>query len=490
MKIQIKCLSIVSTLIASLGLMLTNPAKAQTFTTLHSFTNSPDGTGPEGNLALSGGTLYGAASGGGTNGSGTVFSISTSGSNYTNLYSFSGSDGASPSTGVIVTGGTVYGTTFGGGTTGDGTVFAVSTNGSNFMTLHNFSALLPGPDGFYVNSDGASPLNEGLISSVNTLFGTAGMGGTNGSGTVFSFNTITTNFDTLYNFTLLDPVYYTNSDGSDPESSLLLSGNVLYGTCNSGGSLGWGTVFSVSTNGTNYTVLHVFAAARGNSASVDTNSDGFGPTEAGLILSGNTLYGTASGGGTNGYGTIFSLNTSGTNFTVLHTFNYNDGDDPLAGLIMSGNTLFGTTWLGGTNGNGTVFSLNTDGLHFTVLHNFTALSGSGTNSDGAKPTGGLVLSGNTLYGTAQYGGSAGDGTVFSLTVTLSVTPQLAITLLGTNVILNWPTNAAGFTLESATNLTPQAIWVTNAPPPVVVGTNNAVTNGIFGTRKFYRLISQ
>jgi uncharacterized repeat protein (TIGR03803 family) len=483
MKIHLKCLFPLSTLLAALGLILTNPAAAQTFTTLHSFTNSLDGAGPFGNLALSGGILYGAAFGGGTNGSGMVFAVSTSGLNYTNLHSFSGPDGASPSGGVILSGGVVYGTTFGGGTTGNGTVFALNPNGSNFMTLHNFSAIIPGPDGFYVNSDGASPLNQGLISSGNILYGTAGMGGTNGSGTVFSFNIATTNFDTLYNFSLLDPRYYTNSDGGYPESGLLVSDSTLYGTTSSGGPNigGSGTVFAISTNGTNYTVLHNFAALSGN-------SDGFGPAGAGLILSGNTLYGTASGGGTNGYGTIFSLNTSGTNFAVLHTFNYSDGDDPVAGLTMSGNVLFGTTELGGTNGNGTVFSLNTDGSHFTVLHHFTELSGSGTNSDGAKPGGGLVLSGNTLYGTAQGGGSSGHGTVFSLTVVLPVSPpQLTIIPSGTNVILNWPTNAAGFTLESTTNLAAPAVWITNAPPPVVVGTNNVVTNGITGSRKFYRL---
>jgi hypothetical protein len=67
---------------------------------------------------------------------------------------------------------------------------------------------------------------------------------------------------------------------------------------------------------------------------------------------------------------------------------------------------------------------------------------------------------------------------------------LNLHLSGTNVVVTWPTNAAGFTLESATNLASPAIWITNAPPPVVVGTNNAVTNGISGTRKFYRLIGE
>ena len=53
---------------------------------------------------------------------------------------------------------------------------------------------------------------------------------------------------------------------------------------------------------------------------------------------------------------------------------------------------------------------------FTTLHSFTATAGAYpyTNSDGAFPTAGLILSGNTLYGTAQGRGSSGSGTVFAV----------------------------------------------------------------------------
>ena len=109
-----------------------------------------------------------------------------------------------------------------------------------------------------------------------------------------------------------------------------------------------------------------------------TNSDGALPY-AGLILSGNTLYGTAIGG-TNGNGTVFAINTNGMGFTTLHTFTASDpntitnsdGADPFAGLILSGNTLYGTADVGGTNGTGTVFAVNTNGTGFTTLYNFTA----------------------------------------------------------------------------------------------------------------------
>src|SRR5438067_1168653 len=106
-------------------------------------------------------------------------------------------------------------------------------------------------------------------------------------------------------------------------------------------------------------------------------------------------------------------------FTTLHTFTGgNDGALPWTGLITnsSGNTLYGTARGGGDAGNGTLFAVNTDGSGFTNLHSFAATStnssGAHTNGDGTIPNDRLLLSGNTFYGTAQQGGGSGAGTVF------------------------------------------------------------------------------
>ena len=110
-------------------------------------------------------------------------------------------------------------------------------------------------------------------------------------------------------------------------------------------------------------------------------------------------------------------------------------------------------------------------------HSFTG------DSDGAEPLAGLILSGNTLYGTAPFGGSSGNGTVFSL----FIPPKLTVISSGTFVILTWPTNAAGFTLQSTTNLVSPAAWTTVSPEPVVLNGQNTVTNPVSGTQQFYRL---
>jgi uncharacterized repeat protein (TIGR03803 family) len=377
---------------------------------LHDFTGGNDGAAPVAGLVLSGNTLYGTANAGGTNGSGTVFAINTNGTGFTNLYSFSAtdtngcnSDGADPEAVLLLSGNTLYGLANGGGSSGNGTVFSVNTNGTGFTNLYSFSAT----DGNGNNRDGANPQGP-LTLSGNTLYGTAAYGGSSGAGTVFAVTTNGTGFTNLYSFT-------GGNDGSFPLAGLILSGNTLYGTANAGGTNGSGTVFAINTNGVGFTKLYSFSATDTNGF----NNDGADP-EAGLTLSGSTLYGTAEYGGSSGTGTVFAINTNGASFTNLYSFSAtdtngcnNDGANPEARLLLSGATLYGTVNLGGNSDNGTVFSVNTNGSGFAALSSFSATDGNGDNSDGASPQTHLVLSGNTLYGVATYGGSSGNGTVFA-----------------------------------------------------------------------------
>jgi uncharacterized repeat protein (TIGR03803 family) len=257
---------------------------------------------------------------------------------------------------------------------------------------------------FTNGSDGAGP-QAGLVLSGDTLYGTTVSGGSSGNGTVFKASVDGTSYTVLHHFN------YTA--GANPYAALLLSGSTLYGTTRLGGSSGWGTVFAMGTNGAGFTLLHQFSAATGTPA---TNSGGALP-HAKLILSasGTTLYGAATSGGKWGNGTLFAVNTDGTGFTNLYSFaatagspgTNGDGAMPYGGLILSGNTLYGAAVNGGNSGYGTVFALTTNGLNFTTLHHF------GWNSDGAYPRT-MILSGNTLYGTCNSGGTSGNGTVYAV----------------------------------------------------------------------------
>jgi uncharacterized repeat protein (TIGR03803 family) len=443
-----------------------------TFTTLHHFTNGiSDGSSPQAGLILSGNTLYGTTVSGGS-GAGTVFRINTDGTGYTNLHNFNGSGGANPYAELVLSGSTLYGTTYSGGS-GYGIVFAVSTNSTGFTNLHSCP---PTSGASSTNAEGANPI-AGLVLAGNTLYGTARFGGTSGMGTVFAIHTDGSGFTNLHHFTATSGPSFTNSDGTVPSATLTLSGGRLYGTANSGGSSGYGTIFALSTNGTGFTVLHSFNWTDG------------GAYPHALTISGNTLYGTANSGGPLGYGTVFAIKTNGTSFATVHAFtSSDDGANPNANLILSADTLYGTALGGGKGNKGTVFAVSTNGADFRTLHNFTATSGvSSTNSDGARSRAGLVLSGNTLYGTAEQGGASGQGTVFSLTLP---PPRLTIVSSGANVVVTWPVSFAGFTLQSATNIALPNAWSPVAQLPVTNGAQISITLPANVGRKFFRLKSQ
>ena len=196
---------------------------------------------------------------------------------------------------------------------------------------------------------------------------------------------------------------FTNiNDGEFPYAGVILSGDTLYGTTENGGPTGRnGTIFSVKTNGTGFTVVYDFSG----------DVDGANPV-APLLLSSGVLYGTTQQGGCNGKGTVFAVNTDGTGYTNLYCFNVGiDGANPVAGLVLSGNTLYGTAGYGSGSGSplGTVFKVNMDSTGFSTIHRFTAVG-----DDGGNPLAALIISGGTLYGTTDAGGLYGNGTVFKV----------------------------------------------------------------------------
>ena len=191
---------------------------------------------------------------------------------------------------------------------------------------------------------------------------------------------------------------FNGNNGQLPQADLTLSGNTLYGTTTGGGANGYGTVFSVPVTGGSPTVLASFDGSNGRYPA------------GGLTISGNNLYGTTYYGGTIAggmCGVVFSVPVTGGSPTVLASFDGSNGQWPEADLTLSGNILYGTTNEGGANGYGTVFSVPVTGGSPTVLTSFNG-------SNGQYLYAGVTISGNNLYGTTEVGGDNGDGVVFSL----------------------------------------------------------------------------
>lgn len=352
---------------------------------------------PNAALVSVNGTLYGVTSGGPTlkRECGTVFSISPSGVHKT-LYRFHGADGCAPQDALINVHGKLYGTTIVGGTC-CGVVFSLTTGGVE-KVLYSFQGA----------PDGANPWG-GLVELNGTLYGTTSQGGIVGGsncpnsfgfygcGTVYSITTSGTE-SVLYSFKGAP-------DGFQPLAPMIADNGKLYGTTVSGG-LYWGTVFSITTAGSENVVY-----------SFKGGTDGNWPFSA-LISRNGKLYGTTELGGSYNNGIVYSVTPGGAE-NVLHSFaGGSDGIGPGGRLIDVNGTFYGTTDYGGSgcgnaSGCGTVFSV-TPNRSENVLYSFHG------GSDGSTPNAGLVNLNGTLYGTTDLGGGkgcngAGCGTVFAIT---------------------------------------------------------------------------
>ena len=379
---------------------------------LYSFQRGDDGGDPHAGLIEVKGSLYGTTEYGGGRcisrcSGGIVFAVTRSGGE-TVLHSFKdgSEDGKEPRAGLTDVKGTLYGTTIrgGGSSCNCGTVFKVTLSGKETV-IYRFAG----------KPDGEGPDAAALLNVKGTLYGPTFYGGSglckdnhiHGCGTVFS---VTAGKEAvLYSFGGVP-------DGAHPYAGLVNVNGTLYGTTEFGGSgscgsyanSGCGTVFTIKTSGAE-TVLYSFKGGSG---------DGEYPTQAALLDVNGTLYGTTKGGGTNNWGTVFSITPSGTE-TVLHSFGSSSADGvlPHGGLIDVHGTLYGTTSNGGSgsclryrvaHGCGTVFSITPSGTE-TVLHSFGDTSG-----DGTYPYAGLVNVNGILYSTTTHGGAKDKGSVFWL----------------------------------------------------------------------------
>ena len=330
-----------------------NISPGAVFTLLHSFsTAATDGECPFGALVEgTDGNFYGTSTGGGASGQGTIYEITSAGV-FSLLHSFSNAatDGENPDAGLVQgTDGNFYGTTYGGGANGDGTIFKISSTAPyTFTLIHSFSTattdgmiarggLVQGTDGNFYGmtevggangagtvfrispvspytltvihsfngSDGNLPF-AGLIQATDgNFYGMTNQGGANNRGAVFKISSASP-----YTFTLLHSFSASNaSDGMSPFGNLVQSTDgSFYGMTNQGGATGYGTVFQINSSGT-FSLVHSF--------SYNNPADGNGPY--GNLVQGadGNLYGMTALGGANSDGVIFKLTGSPTELSPV-----------------------------------------------------------------------------------------------------------------------------------------------------------------------------
>jgi len=401
------------------------------YTQLHTFGIGEDGAHPCGLVWGSNGMLYGTTESGGTNYfsdsyhfgyAGTVFRLDTNGFSYAVIYNFTGTlgDGANPTAPLVLgADGKLYGTTsVGGSLQSDGTVFKINEDGSGYEVIRRFTVIT---SIFYnYSSDGQDPgplvqAADGMLYGTTLYGGTAGQGAENeGVGTIYALSTNAGNYSVIHDFNI------SGGDGMNPQSGLVVGRDgALYGTTQFGGLGDSGAVFKLNVNGSGYEILNSFGLYP---------SDGLAPQAALIQGLDGMLYGSAYSGGPGRSGVLFKLNPDGSDYTELCSFGSipNDGSLPVAALLQGHDgALYGTTPGGGYSvngyyvnqigGTGVIFKLSTNGTPYSFIYMFN------TNGlEGQVPMGALIQGNDgLLYGTTEYGGTnntsnLGDGTVFKL----------------------------------------------------------------------------
>ena len=261
------------------------------------FQYNADGADPAATLTQGAdGTLYGVAYTGGTTGSGTIYSLTTDGA-FTLLYTFGTSgavSGVNPASALTPgPGGNFYGTTRYGGDDGVGIIYQLTPGGSVTQL-----ASLPAPPPRPIGCAGMI-WDGGLVVGANgKLYGAQCSGGTNTTGSLYSFDTTTRTFTSLHDFAATFVNSDANVGGWGPNAPLVLAPDGdFYGTTGEGGTHGTGTIFVMGQNGTLKTLYNFSAAGA---------FDGMYPQQL-MIGPDNNLYGTTSVGGVNNAGAVFRV---------------------------------------------------------------------------------------------------------------------------------------------------------------------------------------
>lgn len=358
---------------------------------------------PVGSLVQgSNGKLYGATLRGGiyfTYDGGSIFSFDLTNNTPTFTFPFSdkdGIDGIQPNGSLIQdANGKFYGTTVGGGSPLNfGAIYSFDPVSMTYTKLNT-----------YTTNTGMQPTGGLVLANNGKYYGMTQTGGTNNTGTIFSFDTVTNIQTNVFNFT--------SANGAYPLSSLIKASNgKLYGMTTTGGSTNEGTLFSYDPANNTFVKL------------LDLNSPLCRNPQASLVEASNgKLYGISYVlyNGNFLQGSIFSYDISTNAATTVATTNFSQGAGPFGGLIQADNgKLYGMANYGGTGNNlfGTIFSFDPVNNTFLKIFDFDSINGSYPQSDFIQASNGK------LYGMTQSGGSKNMGTIISVDPVTNIVTKL------------------------------------------------------------------
>ncbi len=243
--------------------------------------------------------------------------------------------------------------------------------------------------------DGTNPHGTPVIRN-STIYGTTVYGGNYGFGTIYRLANDGSSYTVLRHFT--------GADGANPVAGLARRGQTLYGVTAYGGANNAGVIFRLRLDGSGYALLRHLKEPNGANA--------YSRLHATLVGGVWHLYGTTTNGGRNGTGVIFRSRLNGSNFTVVHHFGPGPlGTRPAGGVIHLGTRIYGVTNSGGAYDGGVIYRMNDSGGGYTVLRHLSV-------ADGYGPVFNSLISNDAwLFGTLQYGGSSGHGTIYRIALT-------------------------------------------------------------------------
>ena len=325
---------------------------ASSYSIDHVFTdNSDDGADPRHDaMTPFKNLLYGTTLEGGANNSGIIFSIGQDGTGYQVLMSFAKCSGDESHSCFVVVNDLLYGMTAHGGDNDQGVIFSFNPatptptptatsacTPANYQALYAFLCSPP---------EGAEPHGRlTLDPDGTTLYGMTREGGSIGYGVVFKVDTSGNHYTVLHNF------MGGHDDGATSDHGYVVqSGHHLYGMTTNGGHHNDGVIFQLNIDDQTFDVLHRFG---------ETNNDGKHPYGS-LLLVGDKLYGTTQTGGDNDLGTVFVINIDRHSYQRLYSFGgqaNQDGAKPIDNVIYVNGWLYGMTTEGGAYNLGTIFQV-------------------------------------------------------------------------------------------------------------------------------------